>query len=77
MVSVPICFWTRIPKLILFRKHSSGLKVAPSWLFKEAANGIELPYIGYFEATVEDLGEAVSSVLMLVKKNEGGDRVWQ
>ena len=59
-----------------FKAHwSTGLRDASSWLSVEAANGIEIPYIGYFEASVEVFGRQLESVGILVKKEITGKQL--
>lgn len=56
-----------------FNAHwKTGLRDASSWLSVEAANGIDLPYIGYFEAVIQVFGRPIKPVGILVKKDTAG-----
>ena len=49
-----------------------GLKSAEGLLRVTAANGLEVPYVGYFEADVEVSGQVVKERGVLVKRHQPG-----
>ncbi len=50
------------------------LKDSSSWFKLKAANGIELPYVGYFEADLKVLGRVIPRRLILVQKDNPGQK---
>lgn len=52
-----------------FNQHCQGPLQACSWLELHAANGLSIPYVGYFETDVEVLGRVVPRRGVLVVKD--------
>ena len=57
----------------LFGSMKEGLKSAERLLRVTAANGLEVPYVGYFEADVEVSGQVVKERGVLVKRHQPGE----
>ncbi|KAL7841777.1 hypothetical protein SRHO_G00254680 [Serrasalmus rhombeus] len=55
-----------------FRQHVQGKLRSCRWLQLRAANGLEIPYVGYVELTVEVLGKAIPDRGWLVVKDPPG-----
>lgn len=55
-----------------FRRHLQGQLRDCNWLQLQAANGLEIPYVGYVELTVEVLGKSLSKRGWLVVRDPPG-----
>lgn len=55
-----------------FRKHLQGQLQDCNWLQLQAANGLEIPYVGYVELTVEVLGKSLPKRGWLVVRDPPG-----